>query len=72
MNFVSTSSNIHLAKMEFLENKHHMQAFLILAESKLKSWIIKYGQRDSVELMLHGYIVSPVLQSTLSLLFTID
>uniref|UniRef100_A0A3Q1ESI7 Calponin-homology (CH) domain-containing protein n=1 Tax=Acanthochromis polyacanthus TaxID=80966 RepID=A0A3Q1ESI7_9TELE len=56
MNFVSTSSSIHLAKMEYLENKHHMQAFLTLAESKLKSWIIKYGQQESVELMLHNYI----------------
>uniref|UniRef100_A0A3Q3Q292 Calponin-homology (CH) domain-containing protein n=1 Tax=Monopterus albus TaxID=43700 RepID=A0A3Q3Q292_MONAL len=56
MNFVSTSSSIHLAKMEFLENKHHMQAFLILAESKLKSWIIKYGRQESVELMLHNYV----------------
>lgn len=56
MNFISTSSSIHLAKMEFLENKHHMQAFLSLAESKLKSWIIKYGQQESVELMLHSYI----------------
>lgn len=46
--------------MEFLENKHHMQAFLSLAESKLKSWIIKYGQQESVELMLHSYIVSSV------------
>lgn len=60
INFVSTSSSIHLAKMEFLENKHHMQAFLTLAESKLKSWIIKYGQQVSVELMLHNYIVSSV------------
>uniref|UniRef100_A0A8K9XYB1 Spectrin repeat containing nuclear envelope protein 1 n=1 Tax=Oncorhynchus mykiss TaxID=8022 RepID=A0A8K9XYB1_ONCMY len=56
MNFVSTSSNIHLAKMEFWENKHHMQAFLMLAESKLKSWIIKYGRRESVELMLQNYV----------------
>uniref|UniRef100_A0A3P8WQC3 Calponin-homology (CH) domain-containing protein n=1 Tax=Cynoglossus semilaevis TaxID=244447 RepID=A0A3P8WQC3_CYNSE len=47
---------IHLAKMEFLENKHHMQAFLGLAETKLKSWIIKYGRRESVELMLHDYV----------------
>lgn len=58
MNFISTSSSIHLAKMEFLENKHHMQAFLSLAETKLKSWIIKYGRQESVELMLHNYVVS--------------
>uniref|UniRef100_A0A3Q2C7M2 Calponin-homology (CH) domain-containing protein n=1 Tax=Cyprinodon variegatus TaxID=28743 RepID=A0A3Q2C7M2_CYPVA len=56
MNFVSTSSSIHLARMAFLENKHHMQAFLTLAESRLKSWIIKYGHQESVELMLNNYI----------------
>lgn len=58
MNFVSTSCNVHLTKMEFLENKHHMQAFLTLAESKVKSWIIKYGRHESVELILQNYIVS--------------
>ncbi|XP_037541085.1 nesprin-1 [Nematolebias whitei] len=56
MNFVSTSSSVHLARMEYLENKHHMQAFLTLVESKLKSWIIKYGRHESVELMLNNYI----------------
>ncbi|XP_040920912.1 nesprin-1-like [Toxotes jaculatrix] len=56
MNFISTSSSIHMAKMEFWENKHHMQAFLTLAETKLKSWIIKYGRQESVELMLHNYV----------------
>ncbi|XP_067337447.1 nesprin-1 isoform X16 [Channa argus] len=56
INFVSTSTSIHLAKMEFLENKQHMQAFLTVAESKLKSWIIKYGQQESVKLMLHNYV----------------
>nr|XP_019953051.1 PREDICTED: nesprin-1-like [Paralichthys olivaceus] len=56
INFVSTSSSVHLAKMEFLENKHHMQAFLSLAETKLKSWIIKYGRQESVELMLDNYV----------------
>lgn len=44
--------------MEFQENKHHMQGFLTLAESKLKSWIIKYSRQESVELMLHNYVVS--------------
>ena len=58
INFVSTSSSVHLAKMEFLENKHNMQAFLSLAETKLKSWIIKYGRQESVELMLEDYVVS--------------
>ncbi|MEQ2294229.1 hypothetical protein AMECASPLE_001811, partial [Ameca splendens] len=50
------AERVHLARMEFLENKHHMQAFLTLAESRLKSWIIKYGNHESVELMLNNYI----------------
>lgn len=58
MNFVSTSCSLHLAKMEFLENKHKMQAFLSVAESKIKSWIIKYGRQESVGLMLDDYIVN--------------
>ena len=37
--------------------KYRLMAFLILAESKLKSWIIKYGHRESVEKMLHNYVV---------------
>uniref|UniRef100_A0A673K6M2 Calponin-homology (CH) domain-containing protein n=1 Tax=Sinocyclocheilus rhinocerous TaxID=307959 RepID=A0A673K6M2_9TELE len=55
-NFVSTSSHIHLIKNEFWEMKYRLMAFLMLAESKLKSWIIKYGRRDSVELLLQNYI----------------
>lgn len=58
MNFVSTTCSHHLAKMEFLENKHKMQAFLSQAEFKIKSWIIKYGRQESVELMLRDYAVS--------------
>lgn len=38
--------------------KYRLMAFLMLAESKLKSWIIKYGRRDSVELLLQSYLVS--------------
>lgn len=58
-NFVSTSSHVHLIKFEFWEMKYRLMAFLMLAESKLKSWIIKYGRRDSVELLLQNYIVRP-------------
>lgn len=57
-NFVSTSSHAHLIKLEFWEIKYRLMAFLVLAESKLKSWIIKYGRRDSVELLLQSYLVS--------------
>lgn len=67
MNFVSTSCSLHLAKMEFLENKHEMQAFLGQAEFKIKSWIIKYGRQESVDLMLRDYAVSSGL--VFSLLF---
>lgn len=62
MNFVSTSCNAHFAKMKFLENKHQMQAFLTLAESKVKSWIIKYGRQESVQLILQNYVVSTDFQ----------
>uniref|UniRef100_A0A4W4DRM4 Calponin-homology (CH) domain-containing protein n=1 Tax=Electrophorus electricus TaxID=8005 RepID=A0A4W4DRM4_ELEEL len=57
LNYVSTSSHVHIIKLEFWEIKYRLMAFLILAESKLKSWIIKYGRRDSVELLLQNYIV---------------
>lgn len=55
---MSTSSHIHLAKLEFWELKYRLLAFLVLAESKLKSWIIKYGRRESVELLLENYMVT--------------
>lgn len=57
---MSTSSQAHLIKLEFWEMKYRLMAFLMLAESKLKSWIIKYGRKDSVELLLQSYLVSKV------------
>ncbi|KAB0392836.1 hypothetical protein E2I00_007090, partial [Balaenoptera physalus] len=54
--FVSSTSELHLMKMEFLELKYRLLSLLVLAESKLKSWIIKYGRRDSVELLLQNYM----------------
>uniref|UniRef100_A0A6I8NCW5 Spectrin repeat containing nuclear envelope protein 1 n=1 Tax=Ornithorhynchus anatinus TaxID=9258 RepID=A0A6I8NCW5_ORNAN len=55
-NIVSSTSELHLKKMEFLELKYRLLSLLVLAESKLKSWIIKYGRRESVELLLQNYI----------------
>ncbi|XP_034001994.1 nesprin-1-like [Trematomus bernacchii] len=55
-NLVSSSSHAHLIRLEFWEMKYRLMAFLMLAESKLKSWIIKYGRRDSVELLLQTYL----------------
>lgn len=40
-----------------------MQAFLTLAESKVKSWIIKYGRQESVQLILQNYVVSTDFQN---------
>ncbi|KAF6114471.1 hypothetical protein HJG60_010466 [Phyllostomus discolor] len=54
--FVSSTSELHLMKMEFLELKYRLLSLLVLAESKLKSWIIKYGRRETVELLLKNYI----------------
>ncbi|RXN24277.1 nesprin-1-like protein [Labeo rohita] len=55
LNYISTSSHVHLSKLEFWESKYSMLAFLTLAESKLKSWIIKYGRLESMELLLQSY-----------------
>uniref|UniRef100_H3A1G7 Calponin-homology (CH) domain-containing protein n=1 Tax=Latimeria chalumnae TaxID=7897 RepID=H3A1G7_LATCH len=54
--YVSSNSQHHLIKLGFLEMKYRLLAFLVVAESKLKSWIIKYGRRESVELLLQNYI----------------
>ncbi|XP_077587652.1 nesprin-1 [Stigmatopora nigra] len=53
---VSASRNGHLIKLEFWESKYRLTAFLLSAESKLKSWIVKYGRRDSVELLMQSYV----------------
>ncbi|KAK2114537.1 Nesprin-1 [Saguinus oedipus] len=55
--FVSSTSELHLMKMEFLELKYRLLSLLVLAESKLKSWIIKYGRRESVEQLLQNYVM---------------
>uniref|UniRef100_A0ACB8GBR4 Nesprin-1 n=1 Tax=Sphaerodactylus townsendi TaxID=933632 RepID=A0ACB8GBR4_9SAUR len=55
-NFVASTSELHLLKMEFLELRYRLLSLLVLAESKLKSWIIKYGRRESVELLFQNYI----------------
>lgn len=35
-----------------------MLDFLSQGESKLKSWIVKYGRRETTELLLQSYVVS--------------
>ncbi|TSR99416.1 Nesprin-1 [Bagarius yarrelli] len=57
LNYVSTSAPIHLSKLEFWEQRHRMLDFLSLGESKLKSWIVKYGRRETTELMLQNYMM---------------
>ncbi|GAA6085199.1 nesprin-1 isoform X2, partial [Tachysurus ichikawai] len=56
LNYVSTSSHVHLSKLEFWELRYRMLDFLSLGESKLKSWIIKYGRRETTELLLQSYV----------------
>ncbi|TRY57105.1 hypothetical protein DNTS_023981, partial [Danionella cerebrum] len=55
LNYISTSSHIHLSKLEFWESKYSMLAFFKLAEAKLKTWIIKYGRLESIELLIQSY-----------------
>uniref|UniRef100_A0AAY5F230 Calponin-homology (CH) domain-containing protein n=1 Tax=Electrophorus electricus TaxID=8005 RepID=A0AAY5F230_ELEEL len=53
----STASHAHLSKLEFWELKYRMLAFLSLGESKLKSWIIKYGRQETAEHLLQDYVL---------------
>ncbi|KAK3516845.1 hypothetical protein QTP70_024902 [Hemibagrus guttatus] len=57
LNYISTSSHVHLSKLEFWEWRYRMLDFLSLGESKLKSWIIKYGRRETTELLLQSYVL---------------
>ncbi|GCC32670.1 hypothetical protein chiPu_0011134 [Chiloscyllium punctatum] len=54
--FITTASKLHLTRLDFLELKYRLLAFLVLAETKLKSWIIKYGRKESVQHLLQNYI----------------
>ncbi|XP_012271233.1 nesprin-1 isoform X8 [Orussus abietinus] len=42
-------------KLKFLEHKCCLVAFLVLVESKLKSWSVKYGVENEVHQMLEQY-----------------
>ena len=48
-------------KLEYEELQYRLLAFLVVAEAKLKSWTIKYGYQEDVELMLSEYTVSSCL-----------
>ncbi|GCB70374.1 hypothetical protein scyTo_0001262, partial [Scyliorhinus torazame] len=54
--FIATASKLHLTRLDFLELKYRLLAFLVLAETKLKSWIIKYGRKEAVQHLLQSYI----------------
>uniref|UniRef100_A0A8B9L0L9 Spectrin repeat containing, nuclear envelope 1a n=1 Tax=Astyanax mexicanus TaxID=7994 RepID=A0A8B9L0L9_ASTMX len=56
LNYISTSSHVHLSKLEFWELKYRMLALLTLGESKLKSWIVKYGRLETTQLLLQSYV----------------
>ena len=44
-------------KLEYLEIKYRLLAFIVMAEKKLQSWTVKYGNQESVELLLANYKV---------------
>lgn len=44
-------------KLEYEELKYRLLAFLVVAESKLKSWTIKYGEQEDVDYLLADYMV---------------
>ncbi|XP_022095661.1 nesprin-1-like [Acanthaster planci] len=44
-------------KLEYLEMKYRLLAFVVMAEKKLQAWTVKYGSRESVALLLENYKV---------------
>ena len=42
-------------KLKYLEHKCCIVAFLVLTESKLKNWTIKYGSEDKVKQIMNQY-----------------
>ena len=50
-------SDAAVRKLEFEELKYRLLAFLVVTESNLKAWTVKYGYQQEVEEMLENYTV---------------
>eukprot|EP00091_Calanus_sinicus_P005588 TRINITY_DN16033_c0_g1_i1.p1 TRINITY_DN16033_c0_g1~~TRINITY_DN16033_c0_g1_i1.p1 ORF type:complete len:202 (+),score=37.57 TRINITY_DN16033_c0_g1_i1:53-658(+) len=52
---IGPKAEMRAVKLKFLEHKCCIVAFLVLTESKLKNWTIKYGSEDKVKQIMNHY-----------------
>ncbi len=45
-------------KLEYLEKKYKLLAFIVMAEKKLQTWTVKYKTKETVVELLEIYTVS--------------
>ena len=44
-------------RLEYLERKYTLLAFIVMAEKKLQTWTVKYRTKEVVEVLLEKYEV---------------
>ena len=52
---IGPKAEMRAVKLKYLEHKCCIVAFLVLTESKLKNWTIKYGSEDKVKQIMNHY-----------------
>ena len=52
---IGPKAEMRAVKLKFLEHKCCIVAFLVLTESKLKNWTIKYGSEEKVKQIMSHY-----------------
>ncbi|XP_019623005.1 PREDICTED: nesprin-1-like [Branchiostoma belcheri] len=53
---LASDSQHRFIQLQYLEYKYRLLAFLVMGETKLKSWTIKYGKQEHVEQLLKNYM----------------
>ncbi|CAH1263258.1 SYNE1, partial [Branchiostoma lanceolatum] len=53
---LASVSDHRFIQLQYLEYKYRLLAFLVMGETKLKSWTIKYGKQEHVEQLLKNYM----------------
>ncbi|XP_038074821.1 nesprin-1-like [Patiria miniata] len=56
-NRVLAASQNRGTKLEYLEMKYRLLAFIVMAEKQLQAWTVKYGNKESVVTLLKNYKV---------------
>ncbi|GFO48198.1 nesprin-1, partial [Plakobranchus ocellatus] len=53
---VTLHSTVRQNRLDYTHMKYKLLAFLVMAESKLAQWTVKYGHQDEVEELLTDYV----------------